>query len=306
MISRPKKKRRPPPSSLPRSVASLFLCALFLHCQPRETSSTTDDTGRPIALAETPARIITLAPNLTEMVIAAGAESRIVGTDDFSDSTAAVKTLPKVGDMQPNVELVAGLHPDLVLAVNTAGTAGLARSLENLKIPLYVARIERLADVPRTIRRIGELLETESTAEKFARDLESALGAQRRQRNRTPRVLVAVWLDPLFVAGRESFVDDLLSLTGAVNAVDASGWPQYSLEALVTNPPDLIVIANKARSRSELQDFFRTTAPWSELEAVRSGFWYVVDENRFSRPGPRIVEAAAELNQVIDQWEQRQ
>jgi iron complex transport system substrate-binding protein len=107
------------------------------------------------------------------------------------------------------------------------------------------------------------------------------------------------------VAGRNTFVDDLIELCGATNAVPVSGWPEYSLEALAAHPPELMVLATP-QSADQLQRFFRATVPWNELGAVQSGFWYVVDEDRFARPGPRIFAAAEDLNRILDQWEQRQ
>lgn len=240
------------------------------------------------------------------MVIAAGGGERIVGTDSFSNYPDSLKSLPKVGDMQPNVELITRLRPDLVFAVGSTHHPALAKSLGNVDIPLFVVRTDRLDDVSRVISRLGEVLGTTVTAQTARDNLSRELDSQRRNRTRKPRVLFALWLEPLYVAGKETFVDDLIELCGGVNAVQVRGWPQLSLESLVSEPVDLIVLATEVNRREQLRGFLSSRPPWRELSAVKSGFWYVVDEDRFSRPGPRIVEAARDLNQVIDLWEQRQ
>jgi ABC-type Fe3+-hydroxamate transport system substrate-binding protein len=240
------------------------------------------------------------------MIAAAGALDRIVGTDNFSNDPPAVRGLPKVGDMQPNVELIGQLRPDLVLTVATSSHPALGRSLQSLGIRLFVAKVDRLDDVPRVIRTLGRIFDTSTVADRAAGNLVNQLEAYRRTRPRSPRVLFAVFLDPLYVAGRNTFIDDLLELTGAANSVASDGWPQYSLEAVAANPPDIIIVASASRSREQLQRYFGETPPWSDLPAVRRGFWYVVDEDRFARAGPGIPEAAAELTDILDQWEQKQ
>lgn len=216
-----------------------------------------------------------------------------------------MKALPKVGGVTPSVELMTQLHPDIVFTLGGASHPALSRALAPTGIPLYVFRTDRLADIPRVMRRAGELLDTRETAEPAAQRLKIQLQRLRRPRARSPAVLFVVWLDPLFVAGRNNFVDDLIELCGGTNAVTVSGWPEYSLESLAAHPPDLIIVAGSQRPE-QLERFFRQTVPWRDLRAVQSGFWYVVDEDRFSRPGPRVAAAAADLNGILDQWEQKQ
>jgi ABC-type hemin transport system substrate-binding protein len=107
--------------------------------------------------------------------------------------------------------------------------------------------------------------------------------------------LFAVWTEPLYVAGTESFVDDLFVLTGARNDVSARGWPQYSFESFVAHPPDLLLYPTKSVKREAVDALLRRGGV--HVEAVP------VDENLFTRPGPRMAEAAGELNRIIDQWE---
>jgi ABC-type hemin transport system substrate-binding protein len=236
-----------------------------------------------------PKRIITLAPNVTEIVYAVGSGDRIVGTDDFSDFPPAAKSKPKVGGMQPSMEKIAALQPDLVIATTNGNHPSLAPALTALHVPLFVLKTERLDDIPREMERIGVALASPRHAQAAA-ELRKAIEAQRRVRPKKPRILFCVWAEPLYVAGRKTFTDDLIVLAGGENAVPVDGWPQYSLESLAANPPDIILYPDREVSRAQVTKL---------LELVHADA-QPVDENLFTRPGPRVAEAAARLNAILD------
>lgn len=241
-------------------------------------------------------RIVSLAPSVTEIVYALGAGSSLVATDDYSDFPAAAKQLPKVGGVQPNLEKIVALKPDLVLSTIIGSSPNLAKALTAASIPLVSVRHDRVADIRIAITRIGGALGVADTA-RVADDVERRLAAQQRTRKHIPRVLVAVWTDPIFVGGRDTFADDLLQLTGAENAVPASvtGWPQYSLESFVANPPDILIYPDHSVTRAQIDALVKRTG--AKCEAI------AIDENRFTRLGPRTPEAAALLNEIFDRWE---
>ncbi len=278
-----------------RSASILLLCALSCGRAPVERhtrqETTRDDLGRTVVLPAHLDRIVTLAPNLTEIVYAIGAGNRLVATDDFSDEPAVAKLLPKVGGMQPNVERIVTLEPDLVLATTNGNHPNLAPALAAVHIPLYVVRTDRLDEIPRAMERLAALLGVSSAA---APELRAAIARQHRSRARSPRVLFVVWADPLYVAGRKTFSDDLISLTGGTNAVTVDGWPQYSLESLVAEPPDLILYPSKPVSRAQIDKLIELSPGLARAKVV------AVDENLFTRPGPRVARAAEELNRILD------
>jgi len=243
--------------------------------------------------AAVPKRVVSLAPNITEIIFAIGGGGTVVGTDDFSDFPDAAKRLPRVGGVQPNLEQIAALHPDLVVANASNMHPSLVRSLGALQIPLLVIRSERLQDIPAAMKRIGTRLgiDPASAVASFQRRLQ----LQRRQRARSPRVLFAVWTNPLYVPGRQTFIDDLFALTGATNAAEVNGWPQYSLESFVAHRPDLLLYPNRSVTPEAVRELLRRTNV--DVQAV------AVDENIFTRAGPRLADAAATLNRILDQWE---
>jgi iron complex transport system substrate-binding protein len=273
-----------------RSFANRGLCAAVLvfgcllpvvSCHEENRQPTTDNRQ--------PRRIITLAPNLTEIVFAIGAGGRIVATDDYSDSPPAAKRLPKLGGTEPNIERILAAKPDLVLASASANVTALRAA----HLPLEVIKTDRLDDVARVMSALGAELHAPHGSD-AARAVREGLAKQRRTRAHPPRILFAAWNQPLYVGGRETFIDDLFRLCGAQNAVQVTGWPQYAIESVVASPPDIVLHS----SRLDMEPLLRA-AP--ELR-TRSRI-VAIDENRFTRPGPHVVEAAANLNAIIEAWE---
>jgi len=248
-------------------------------------------TSKEPARQKAPHRIVTLAPNVTEMVIALGAGDRIVGTDDYSADAIPNRKLPRVGGLQPNIEKIVAVRPDLVIA-NAAGLQpNLGRSLASVHIPLLVVTNERLADIAKSMTSIGNALGISSTD--AVTRLNASLARQRRTRIHPPRLMLAVWTDPLYVAGRNTFADDLFTLCGATNAVEVNGWPSYSLESFVAHPPDILLYPNHSVTPSAVQALL-TRAGTKNVVAI------AVDENLFTRPGPRVGEAGGILNHLLD------
>lgn len=263
-------------------------------CAPREQVGGTirDDIGRDVAMPANVARVVTLAPNITEIVYAVGAGAKVVGTDDFSNYPEAARHIPKVGGMQPDIERIAELRPDLVLASTEGNHPALAPALKAAGISLFVIRTDRLDEIAPAIERIGSLLGV-ATAQRSAGELRRQIDAQKRQRPRRPHVLFAIWTDPLYVAGANTFTNDLLELTGAENVVRASGWPQYSLESLVADPPELILYPRGALTPAQMERLLARLG-------TRQPRVIAVDEDVFQRPGPRVLAAAAKLNAIFD------
>jgi iron complex transport system substrate-binding protein len=235
-------------------------------------------------------RVISLAPNVTEMLFALGCGPKVVGTDNFSDYPEVASRLPHVGGVEPNIEKIVSLHPDLVIASASNAHPNLRHALEAVHVPLMVITTDHLAQVETSMRDLGHVLGCPNPP-RVAEELEK----QRRKRAKSPTILFAVWTEPLYVAGTGSFVDDLLVLDGARNAVSAPGWPQYSFESFAAHPPDLLLYPRTSVKREAVDALLRRANV--RVDAV------AVDENLFTRPGPRMPMAAAELNRILDQWE---
>jgi iron complex transport system substrate-binding protein len=263
----------------------IFLLLLAAACGGQRT---THRDPRP-----TTQRIVTLAPNLTEIVYALGAGDRVVGTDDYSDYPADVVKKPKVGGVVPNVERVVALHPDLVLVSASNASPALRSALERVRLRYMVVDADGAAQLEAAMENVGARIGADGRNARAS--LAAALRAETHPRPRQPRVLFVAYASPIYVAGRKTFTGDILEICGAVNAATVTGWPQYSQESLLADPPDVVLHPDKSVSDAQVAALFEKAARRPRIVAV--------DENIFSRPGPRLVQAAHRLNDILDAWE---
>ncbi|MEJ5329053.1 MAG: helical backbone metal receptor [Desulfobaccales bacterium] len=255
--------------------------------------SITDDRGEVVRLPAPPQRLISLAGGLTEMLAALGVADRLVGR---IQGDATVSGVPTVGThLQPNVEMILALKPDLVVQGGVAkGLPALARlTAEGVPVALFDPR--DFAGVFATLRRLGTLTGREAAAEALVAELEARLAkvAQEVAGKPKPRVFFEVRYPNLLGAGRGSLVHDIIIRAGGENVLT---HPQklvpFSLEALLKLNPEVYLIQRGPMNKSP-QDIY-TRPNFQELKAVKERRVLVVEEEMFSRPGPRAV-AAVEL-----------
>jgi len=192
-------------------------------------------------------RVVTIAPSLTETVLALGAGSTLVGVSRF-DEAKEVAGLPRVGGfVNPSIEAVVVLKPDLVLVQPNPGNQRAVETMAELGVPVLVLPLHTVADTRETLRAVGKALGKEKEAEAFVQRIESTRARIREaaKGRKAPRVLFVYGFEPLVVAGRGSFADELLRDAGALNvAADAdSAYAVYSLERAVRARPEVVVDA---------------------------------------------------------------
>jgi iron complex transport system substrate-binding protein len=242
-------------------------------------------------------RIVSLAPNLTEIVFALGKGDRLAGDTDFCDYPAEASKKPHVGGpVNPNLEQVVALKPDLVLAtaINRRETVD---ALARIGVPVYATDPHSVEDMIASIEHIGKVLETEKTAAPLAASLRERLSnLDRRISGATPRrVLFVVWTDPLITVGN-SFIADALRRAGARSVVDARAeWPRISFEEILRLQPEFLVFANAHSADAQRDiDSLRTRPGWRDLDAMRHGNIVIVSD-AINRPAPRMVDAVEQL-----------
>ena len=235
-------------------------------------------------------RVVTIAPSLTEMVRALGAGGTLVGVSRF-DVDPSVAKLPRVGGfVDPSVEAVVSLRPDLVLVQPGPGNRRPVEKLAELGIPVLLLPLHTVADTLAALREVGRALGRQKEAEALVSSLE-ATRARIRERARarpSPRVLLVYGFEPLVVAGPGSFADELLRDAGATNvAADAgSAYPVYSLERAVRSKPDVVV---DAADVDVGKDKIR------ELPFLSSARWVDVPSLALLQPGPSLGRGLEEL-----------
>lgn len=253
----------------------------------------------PAQSGEPPRRIVSLAPNLTELVCSLGLEKSLVGVTSYCDRPASVKGKPTVGGpANPSLEAVLRLKPDLVVVDEEGVGVNLSKKLHKLGIKTFVFHGSRLDRLVPAIRQLGNELGVPQAAERLASRIEGGLHAD-KGRTEQIRTLFVIWPDPLVAAGPGSLLDDVMQRVGFANiAEDArSGYPRLSLEAAIARNPQLIVVGQGDKLAAPTQRMFKHL---SSLEAVRQGRACMVSDALY-RPGPRIPEGIAELKQCRDQ-----
>jgi iron complex transport system substrate-binding protein len=263
-----------------------------------------DEAGRDVVPRAWPARrLISLAPNVTEVLFALGAGAEVVGIDIFSDlPRPQVDTVARVGsDYTPSLEKIAELAPDVVIVAASANRRETVDGLQALGIPTFVTDTRSLADMDRLWRDLGLLTGRVQEAEAAVRRLHVGLDAVRARvtAKDRPAVLVVVWSEPLYVAGQQTFVDDLIGVAGGRNvAREVSGFVRYPLERVLKMQPDVIVIPTHApgfNGAAAVAYWDR----WPTIPAVSSHRVHAVEDSVIIRPGPRLVEAAETLLALI-------
>ncbi len=261
-----------------------------------------DDLDRRVAIAGPVKRIISLAPNLTEILFALGLEEEIVGVTSYCDYPAAAMKKERVGDtLRPNPERIIGLRPDLVLVTTSSQLEGLTRELERLSIPVYVTNPRTVRQVIATIRKLGSITGRPGQANELATEMERRVGRIEQRVSGLPgiRALYVLQMEPLISVGKGSYIDDLLKLAGgaSISSEETQEYPRFAREAAIARGPEVILYpayhGNGAIDEGELRRVFANTP------AVRFGRLARVNPDWIDRPGPRIVDGLEQVAQAL-------
>jgi iron complex transport system substrate-binding protein len=279
-------------------IRRLLLLCLALGCaMPAAALQITDDRGVSVTLARSPQRIVTLLPSLTETVCELGECRRLVGVDRYSNFPAPVRDLPKVGGgIDPNIEAVVALRPDVVLAATSS--RGVER-LEALGLKVLALEPRSSADVQRVMGKLGQLLEVPD-AQRIWRTIDAGVAAAAQSippSARKVRVYFEVSRGP-YAAGPGSFLGEMLQRLGVRNIVgpELGPFPRINPEFVVRADPDVIMIGE--RNAVGLAQ----RPGWAAMRAVREQRLCIFSEAESDilvRPGPRMTEAARLLARCI-------
>jgi len=275
-----------------RRAATRFLAVLVgaLWTLAVPAMQITDDRGEKVDLPRSPQRIVSLLPSLTETVCELGHCERLIAVDRYSDFPASVQKLPQVGGgLDPNIEAIVALKPDLVLM---ATSSRVGERLEALGLKVLAMEPKTHADVQRVILKLGQVLEVQD-AQRVWRAIDAGVSAAAQSLPASARgVKVYFEVNPgPYAAGEQSFIGETLTRLGVKNIVGAKlgAFPKLNPEFIVRADPDFIMIGQ--RSVQELQ----TRPGWQSIRAVRERQVCVFSAdqaNALVRPGPRMAEAA--------------
>lgn len=290
------------PRSRPRFpfFLGLFFC---LNCSAREVI---DSTQVKVRLADRPKTIVTLVPSLGELVADLLGEDLVslAGVSEYTDYPPALKRKPSIGPYhQFNIEKVASLRPDLVLATRDGNPKDRVNRLRELGLPVVVVNTESFADVATSIQLVSEALGVPEVGRPMIEKLQRGLlHFQRAERPEASlKVLVQVGDRPMVVAGRRTFLHAALEILGAKNLYEDSEahYPQPSLEDILARNPDVIVIAALG---DDLKPYLQMKANWmrfSKITAVKNQRVHVLRSDALLRPTLRILEGLSVLQKAL-------
>lgn len=265
-----------------------------------------DAVGRAVEVPAAPRRIVSLAPNITEMLYALGLGERVAGVTQYCDWPPEVAAKPKVGGViNPSLEAIVALAPDLVVATADLNRAADVERLAGLGLAVYTIDTRSIAEVFSSLRALGELAGAAGRAQELVAGLERRRDALVARVAGRPPVSVFVAIDraPLISAGAGTFVGEMLTRAGGRNIAGASPikYPVFSLERLVAEDPEVVIDA--ADPGPVAADALR--ASWlalpgaAGLRALRTGRLISVGQGDFFRPGPRIMDSLERLAEIL-------
>ncbi len=269
------------------------------------TISVVDDAGRAVEVTGVPERIISLAPSNTEILFALGLGDKVVGVTDFCDYPEEAQEIERVGGIEPNLEKIVDLEPDLVLYIGGAAQLEKTQTMKDLGLTVLVLAPLDIEGIFADIELVGRATGTEDETANLVSELRARMDevlSRVAPVERHPLVFYELdATDPTrpWTAGPGSFIDALITMAGGVNlgASAEMEWAQFSTEEIIAQDPEIIILgdANYGVTVESVEE----RPGWGVMTAVKEGAIYPIDDTLVSRPGPRIVDGLEELARII-------
>ncbi|MCA1625693.1 MAG: cobalamin-binding protein [Acidobacteria bacterium] len=281
---------------------SLLLCAfLFTNCKSEirkaqvnsPSHEVTDDLGRRVKIPEAIERAVSLAPNLTEIVFAIGAGNKLVGVTSYCNYPIEAQKIQKVGDtLNPNIENIIALKPQIVLVSTASQIETFTKTLEQQDITVFVTNPNSLEDIYKSIYQTGEIFGKKEKSQEVVDDLKKRVADIEARTNTAKdiKVFLQISNEPLFTIGKESFLTDLIARAGGVSITEtvATAYPKISKETAFALQPEAIILSDSEDNR-EPNEIFKNSP------AVKNGNVFKINADLLSRPSPRIVDALEQI-----------
>lgn len=268
----------------------------------------TDDLGRSITIGSEPERIISLAPSNTEILFALGLGGRVIGVTEYCNYPEEAKEKEKIGGyVTPNIEKIVALQPDLILAAHGLPMEIIA-ALEGFNLTVAGLYPKKVEDILYDIRLVGELTGQTEEARALVAEMADRIGAVESrianlETEKRPKVIHIIWHDPIWVAGTNTFEDELIHRAGGSNCAPVQGYKPISLEEVIHLDPEVIITPSGSGmgyvSANLTYEYIRNEPRLKDVAAVRTNRVYVIDADIVCRAGPRIVVALEELARDI-------
>ena len=288
-------------------VKSLFWLSLVVILGTSTSFSPTqifmDEVGREVTLPFPPKRIVSLAPNSTEILFSLGLDEEIVGVSTHCNFPGKARSKVRVGSyIRLDFEKIASLNPDVIIATGAGNTRDMVDRLGKLGFQTYVIYPKNFRDILQSIAHIGQVLNREKEAgaiiegmrKRSERVIKLTKGLPR------PKVFIQIGDVPIVTVGRGSFADDLIRLAGGENIAgkEKEVYPRLGMEEILKRSPEVIVISSMSPT-ADYQKAIQEWTRWKTIPAVRNGRIHLIDSDLLDRPSPRIVDGLEELARVL-------
>ena len=256
-----------------------------------------DASGHTLVLNQPARRVISLAPNLTELMYAIDAGDRLVAVSDYSDYPQAAKKLPRIGNANStDVERILAFKPDLILTWKTGTPTATQEYLRRLKLPVFELEFRKIDEIPGGMEVLGELTGKVARANSVAREFRSRLNGLRKkyEGRESVSVFYQVWDQPLMTVNSDHYISDLIKLCGGRNVfADLHSLVSVvDIESVIGRSPEAIISAiGDNRSQQRREQWSR----WKIIPAVKNNNIFSISPDLLSRPGPRVLQGAGIL-----------
>ncbi len=282
----------------------LFVLMASIHGNQKEPIK--DALGFSYVINFPPQRIVSLAPNITEILFSLGLGEKVVGVTRFCDYPPQAQEKEKVGGLvDPNLEKIKALNPDLIIGFR-GNPLRILKRLRSIGLPLFVLEMGNdLESVFSIIKKIGTVTQREKESESLIQPLRKkykAVQSALRNVEHQPKVFLSIHGFGFWTSGKESFLNDLLAKAGGVNIAGdiPQKWLLYKQEQLIHQDPEIIVILTKSPEEfSKAKEWISNKTHLQGIKAVRTDRIYYLDENLAARPGPRLFQALEELARLL-------
>lgn len=272
----------------------LLFTVLVVSCKekkiPFNEKIIKDEIGNEIHLNRKPLRIISAAPNITEIIYAIDAQNMLIGRTAFCNYPDSVKNIPIIGDMlNLNFEKIVELKPDLIFMTVEGNTKETFDKLKTLGVEVYVVNPRDINGILNSIKNIAEVLDKRDTAQALIHLLQQRVYKIHKRNLKLETAMFVISFVPLMIAGENTFINDILKQANLKNIspFTISSYPIISREEVLKKNPDWILIP----STYSLEEILEYYPEWKNLSAIQKGKIVFIDPDLFFRPGPRFIDA---------------
>jgi iron complex transport system substrate-binding protein len=262
-----------------------------------------DEVGREVTFPFPPKRIVSLAPNITEILFSLGLDEEIVGISIHCNFPEKAKSKTQVGSyINIDFERIVSLKPDLVIATAVGNTRDMVERLGKLGFPTYVIFPKNFNDILRSIGHLGQVVNREQEADGIIQGMKkrSERIVELTKDLHRPKVFIQIGDAPIVTVGKGSFADDLIRLAGGENIAsrEKEVYPRFGMEEILKRSPEVILISSM-NPKGDYQKIFLEWSRWKTIPAVKNNRIHLIDSDLIDRPSPRIIEGLEEIARIL-------